>query len=52
MQVGLLGCSYSVDRGSYRIEKIFKSPNWHAELRSPLAEPVGGVEIGLLCAVL
>lgn len=38
-QVGLLGCSYSVEQGSYRIAKIFRSPNWHAELRSPLAEP-------------
>lgn len=38
-QVGLLGCSYSVEQGRYRITKIFRSPNWHAELRSPLAEP-------------
>ena len=40
-QVGLLGCSYSVEQGSYRIDKIFRPPNWHAELRSPLAEPGG-----------
>ena len=42
-QVGLLGCTYAVEQGSYKIEKIFRAPNWHAELRSPLSEP--GVDV-------
>jgi tricorn protease len=45
-KVGLLGCRYAVERGAYRIAQIYRAPNWHPELRAPLAEPGVGVKEG------
>jgi tricorn protease len=36
---GLLGCEIEADKsGYYKITKIFKGENWHADFRSPLTE--------------
>ncbi len=55
--VGLLGADLEVDRGRYRIAKIYTGENWNPELRAPLSGPgidakvgdyllaVGGVEL-------
>jgi tricorn protease len=41
INVGLLGCDYTVDTasGRYRIAKIFTGRNWDKQCRAPLTEP-------------
>ncbi|MDJ0837024.1 MAG: PDZ domain-containing protein [Acidobacteriota bacterium] len=41
--IGLLGADFDVDKGRYRITRIYGGLNWNPELRSPLAVP--GVEV-------
>jgi tricorn protease len=36
---GLLGADFSVDRGHYRIARIYTGESWNPELRAPLSEP-------------
>jgi tricorn protease len=36
---GLLGADYTVDRGRYRIAKVYGGLNWTPNLRAPLTEP-------------
>jgi tricorn protease len=44
--VGLLGANYSVDKGFFKITKIFTGENWNPELRSPLSGPGMNVKEG------
>ena len=37
--VGLLGCDFAVDKGFYKISKIYNGESWNPELRAPLALP-------------
>ncbi len=39
MSVGLLGADYSLDRGRFRIARIYRGQNWNPGLRAPLTEP-------------
>lgn len=43
---GLLGADYTVDKGRYRIKKIYGGLNWNPSLRSPLTEPGVNVKEG------
>jgi tricorn protease len=43
---GLLGAEIGPADGFFRIEKIFAGENWHAQNRSPLAEPGVGAQAG------
>ena len=36
---GLLGADFSVDRGRYRIARIYTGESWNPALRAPLSEP-------------
>ena len=36
---GLLGADYTVDRGRYRIARVYGGLNWTPNLRAPLTEP-------------
>lgn len=36
--VGLLGCEFELEKGKYKIKKIFKGKNWEEKTRSPLNE--------------
>jgi tricorn protease len=44
--VGLLGCDLSVDKGRYRISRIYSGEQWNPGLYAPLALPGLGVEEG------
>jgi tricorn protease len=44
--VGLLGANYTVDKGFFKITKIFTGENWNPELRSPLSGPGMNVKEG------
>ncbi len=44
--VGLLGCDLMVDKGFYKITKIYTGENWNPELEAPLALPGVGVKEG------
>ncbi len=41
--VGLLGADFEVNRGRYRIVKIYTGENWNPELRAPLSGP--GIDV-------
>lgn len=41
--VGLLGANYVVDKGFFKINKIFTGENWNPELRAPLSGP--GIDV-------
>jgi tricorn protease len=43
---GLLGADYSIERGRYKIKKIYGGLNWNPQLRSPLTEPGVDVKTG------
>lgn len=43
---GLLGADYTIDKGRYRIKKIYGGLNWNPSLRSPLTEPGVNVKEG------
>ena len=36
---GLLGADFTVERGRYRITKVYGGLNWNPDLRAPLTEP-------------
>jgi tricorn protease len=36
---GLLGADFSVDRGHYRITRIYTGESWNPDLRAPLSQP-------------
>jgi len=40
---GLLGADFVIDKGRYRIQKIYSGLNWNPGLRAPLTEP--GVKV-------
>jgi tricorn protease len=37
--VGLLGADYSVDKGRYRIQRIYTAGSWNPNLQAPLSAP-------------
>ncbi|HEU4432073.1 MAG TPA: PDZ domain-containing protein, partial [Pyrinomonadaceae bacterium] len=41
--VGMLGADYEIDKGYYRIKRIYTGENWNPELRAPLSAP--GVQV-------
>ncbi len=43
VSVGLLGADYTVDRGRFRISRIYSGENWNPELQAPLSAP--GVQV-------
>ncbi len=43
---GLLGADYAIEKGRYRITKVYGGLNWNPELRSPLTEPGVDVKAG------
>lgn len=43
VSVGLLGADYEIDKGYYRIKRIYSGENWNPELRAPLSAP--GVQV-------
>ena len=43
VNVGLLGADYEIDKGYYRIKRIYTGENWNPELRAPLSAP--GVQV-------
>ncbi len=43
LNVGMLGCDYSLENGRYRIARILDGAPWDSEVRSPLRE--SGLEI-------
>jgi tricorn protease len=43
VNVGLLGCDYTVEQGRYRIAHILKGENWNPKLKAPLTEP--GIDV-------
>lgn len=46
ISVGLLGADVKIDRGRYKITRIYKGQNWNPGLRSPLTEPGVKVAVG------
>jgi tricorn protease len=45
VDVGMLGVDYVLDRGAYRIEKLYEGAAWDAEARNPLRRP--GITVGV-----
>ncbi|HOC41631.1 MAG TPA: PDZ domain-containing protein [Thermoanaerobaculales bacterium] len=43
VEVGLLGADWTVDRGRYRLAKIYRVPHWSREVDPPLAGP--GIDV-------
>jgi tricorn protease len=43
---GLLGADFTVDRGRYRIARIYDAESWNPDLRAPLAAPGVDVRVG------
>jgi tricorn protease len=43
---GLLGADFAVERGRYKITRIYDSESWNPELRAPLAGPGLNVNVG------
>lgn len=41
--VGLLGADFKIDKGYYRITRIYTGENWNPELRAPLSGP--GIDV-------
>ena len=46
VQGGLLGADFVVDRGRYRITRIYDNESWNPELKAPLAVPGVNVAVG------
>ncbi|MCD4690317.1 PDZ domain-containing protein, partial [bacterium] len=46
MSVGLLGCSYELENGAYRIARIYTGGKWDADSRGQLSQPGVDVEVG------
>lgn len=45
VDVGMLGVDYVLDRGAYRIAKIYEGAAWDADARNPLRRP--GITVGV-----
>jgi tricorn protease len=43
VSVGLLGADLEIDKGYYRIKRIYTGENWNPELRAPLSAP--GIQV-------
>lgn len=43
---GLLGADFTVDKGRYRITKVYRGESWNPGLRAPLTQPGAGVKEG------
>ena len=43
VSVGLLGADFEIDRGRYRIVRIYRGANWNPVYRSPLSAP--GIDV-------
>ncbi|MBP9890709.1 MAG: PD40 domain-containing protein [Planctomycetes bacterium] len=46
LNVGMLGCDYTLDQGRYRISKIYDGAPWDSQTRSPLNESGIGIKSG------
>ena len=46
LNVGMLGCDYTLDHGRYRISKIYDGAPWDSQVRSPLNESGLGIKAG------
>ncbi|UIR55756.1 PDZ domain-containing protein [Sphingobacterium sp. SRCM116780] len=47
VSVGVLGADYSIDKGFYKIDKIFTRLDWNPSFNAPLAEPGLDVKSGM-----
>ena len=45
-KVGLLGCDFALEQGTYRIAKVYRGAPWDSEARSPLDQPGVDVKAG------
>lgn len=43
---GLLGADFAVEKGRYKVTRIYDNESWNPDLRSPLATPGAEVNIG------
>lgn len=43
VNVGLLGCDFSLENGAFRIAKIYRGADWDQDMRSPLSAP--GIDV-------
>lgn len=43
VSVGLLGADFAIEKGRYRIKRIYTGENWNPDLRAPLSAP--GVQV-------
>ena len=43
---GLLGCDFEVEKGRYRLAKIYNGENWNPQMRAPLTQPGLNVKEG------
>jgi tricorn protease len=46
LPAGLLGADLALDDGVYRVERVYRGPDWWLDHRSPLAAPGVAVEAG------
>jgi len=46
VQGGLLGADFAIEKGRYRVTKIYDNESWNPELRAPLAAPGANVSVG------
>lgn len=46
MNVGLLGCDFTLDGGAYRISRVHEGAAWDSDARGPLSQPGVGVLVG------
>lgn len=47
VSVGVLGADYSVDKGFYKIDKIFTRLDWNPSFKAPLSEPGLNIKTGM-----
>ncbi|HEV7744926.1 MAG TPA: PDZ domain-containing protein [Pyrinomonadaceae bacterium] len=45
-QGGLLGADFAIEKGRYRVTRIYDNESWNPELRAPLAAPGANVAVG------
>src|SRR5205814_1999994 len=43
---GLLGADFAIDRGRYKITRVYRGENWNSTLRAPLTQPGNRVKEG------
>lgn len=44
--IGLLGVDFELDRGNYKIKKIYNGESWNPNLSAPLAQPGNSAKVG------